>query len=117
MAEFLWVESDSTQLEEQPRVARTQFGDGYAQEAADGLNPNPQSWRVALRDVEDSVADQVIAFLRARITAAAGLEAFDWTPRWSTTKIKIKCRRWTRTLGSVWGESNIDLEFEQWFGA
>lgn len=116
MAEFLWVESESTQLEEQPRVASTQFGDGYAQEAADGLNPNPQAWRVAFRDVENSVADLIIAFLRARITSTAGLEPFDWTPLWSTTKLKFKCRRWSRTQGATWGESNIDAEFQQWFG-
>lgn len=115
MAEFTWVESASTKLDEAPRFSRTRFGDGYAQDAPDGLNPNPQKWTVSFRDVEDSVADAIVAFFRARISTTTGLAAFDWVPLWATAKIQVKCSHWTRTRTSVWGESDIDAEFEQVF--
>lgn len=116
MAEFLWVESSSTQMTEEPRFSRTQFGDGYAQDAPDGLNPITQTWDVSFQDAQDSAASAIVAFFRARISPSSGLEPFDWTPLWSTTKIKVKCTQWSRTLGSVYGESNIQARFVQWFG-
>lgn len=114
-AEFLWVESPGTSLDEAPRVGRTQFGDGYAQRGATGLNPIKQAWSIQLRDVDNVVGDQIIAFLRARLSPTGELESFDWTPLWSTTKISVTAPSWTRTASEVWGECNISIRFEQEF--
>lgn len=112
MAEFTWVESASTELSEEPKLARTQFGDGYVEVAPVGLHPITQSWTVQFRDVDNAVADQIIAFFRARITAFEA-ENFDWTPLWGTTAIKVRCLRWSRTHSETWGESHISATFEQ----
>lgn len=115
MAVFDWVESSGTQLSEAPRVASTRFGDGYEERAPDGLNPIEQRWSVAFRGVENGVADAIVAFLRARVSPVIGLEAFDWTPLWHTTAIRVVCESWSRTHGETWGESDIAAEFRQVF--
>lgn len=117
MAEFAWVESASTQMEEAPRFSRTRFGDGYAQDAPDGLNPLAQRWRVVFRDVENSVADQIVAFFRARVGSTTGLGVFDWVPLWATgtNKILVKCPSWNRSHAEVWGTCHIEAVFEQVF--
>ena len=113
--EFLWVESAGTALEEKPRVASTQFGDGYEQRGPDGLHPVRQVWTMKFADVEDAVANDIVAFFRARVTSM-GLEAFDWAPLWAGgTKIRVTCREWSRTAGERWGESNISATFRQEF--
>jgi phage-related protein len=111
MAVFDWVESAATALEEAPEVARSRFGDGYEQRAPAGLNPLAQRWRVRFTAVEDAVADQIVAFLRAR----GGVEAFDWTPPRGATALRFLCPRWSRSLTDTWGESDVDAEFEQVF--
>lgn len=115
-AEFVWVESASTALTEAPRYSRTQFGDGYAQDAPDGLNPIVQSWKLSFKDCENSVADQIIAFFRARVTSTAGLEAFSWVPVWATAPILVKCETWSRTVTDTWGECDVTATFTQWIG-
>lgn len=117
MAEFAWVESASTQMEEAPRFSRTRFGDGYAQDAPDGLNPITQRWRVVFTDVENSVADAIVAFFRARAGATTGLGVFDWVPLWATgtNKILVKCPSWSRRHKDFYGTSDIEAVFEQVF--
>lgn len=114
-AEFLWVESAGTALEEKPRIASTQFGDGYEQRGPDGLNPVRQEWTVKFTDVDDDVADDIIDFFRARMTSQ-GLESFDYAPLWAKgAKISVTCRQWSRTANDRHGESNITATFRQEF--
>lgn len=112
MAVFDWAESNKLTLTEQPRVTATRFGDGYEQRSADGLNNLAQVWDLNFEQVDPAVADDILAFLRAR----GGVEAFDWTPRWATDPIRVKCPKWTRSpegLGD--GTSRITATFEQVF--
>jgi phage-related protein len=115
VAVFDWVESPGTQLDEEPRVAVTRYGDGYEERAADGLNPKPQRWTLAFRGIERGVADAIVAFFRARVDPVTGLEPFDWTPLWHSAPIRVVCRSWTRTLGEVWAEDDVRAVFEQVF--
>lgn len=112
MAEFLWVESSSTALTEEPRLAATQYGDGYAETAPDGLNPITQKWSMRFRGVDDMEADSMVAFLRGQVSPITGYVPFDWFPKWAAAAIKVKCVRWSRTLAGS-HESDIDCEFEQ----
>lgn len=112
MAEFTWVESSSTELTEEPKLGKTQFGDGYLQVAPIGLHPITQQWSVRFADVENAVADQIVAFFRARITPFEA-EGFTWIPLWATTAIQVRCLRWSRTQSDTWGESHITAQFEQ----
>jgi phage-related protein len=58
--------------------------------------------------VDNAIADDILAFLRAR----GGVEAFDWTPKWETTAIRCKCAKWSRAPDGV-GLSRISARFEQ----
>lgn len=114
MAEFLWTEGAGTTLEERPRFARSAFGDGYEERAPAGLNPLAQRWSVPMREVDNAIADEIVAFLRAR-SNALGLEAFDWTPPWATASIRVICPGWTRTMASSYRMSDLSMSFEQVF--
>ena len=113
MPTFSWAESPGTALEETPRVASTRFGDGYEECAPDGLNPLAQAWTLQFRRVSRSGGDAIVAFLRARVSAVGGLEAFDWWPLWATAAIKVRCRGWTRTQLDEAEESDITARFER----
>jgi phage-related protein len=115
VAVFDWVESPGTALEEEPRISRLAYGDGYEERAPAGLNPIRQRWALNFRSVERSVGDEIVAFLRACAHPTAGLEAFDWTPLWSTTAIRVTCERWSRSQTEVHGETDISATFVQVF--
>lgn len=55
-------------------VRGAQFGDGYRQTSADGINPKRQSWNIS-RVGKEELITQIIAFLDAH----AG-RSFLWTP-------------------------------------
>lgn len=57
------------------KVRKAQFGDGYEQRAADGLNNRRSSYNLTFIG-DASKIGAILAFLDAR----AGAEAFYWTP-------------------------------------
>jgi phage-related protein len=115
MAVFDWVESPGTQLSEEPVISSTRFGDGYEERAPAGLNPVRQEWNLQFRAIDSEVADAIVAFLRARVSATLGLEAFDWTPLWATTAIRVTCKAWNRSHDETPGESTVVATFRQVF--
>lgn len=117
MAVFDWAESAGSGVDFKPRVAKTQFGDGYVERAPDGLNPMPETWALQFNDISDEAGTEIIAFLQARFTGPAGQEAFDWTPLWSNTPIRVTCEQFTRTLGSRPGECSVQAVFVREFVA
>jgi len=50
------------------------FGDGYEQIAADGINPEMQSWPISMSGLADDML-RALAFIRAHVT-----KSFIWTP-------------------------------------
>lgn len=57
------------------RVIETQFGDGYKQTSADGINTKDESYAVTLHAYKDE-AKQIIAFF----DELQGYKSFFWTP-------------------------------------
>jgi phage-related protein len=114
VAVFDWAET-TLALTEEPRVAAARFGECYEERGPDGLNPVRQVWQLSFRDVEDSVATALVAFLRARVTPL-GLEAFDWHPPWAGgSSIRVTCRGWTRNRQASIYTSDIEATFRQEF--
>lgn len=111
MADWVWVESPGTTLDEEPRLREASFGDGYVQRAPDGINNRPQKWELSFDDVDDVEADSMIAFLRTH----NGVTPFNYWPMWASAAIKVVCKRWRRTLGSKLRTSTITATFEQDF--
>ena len=113
MAEYIWAESPGTQLSESPRINSTRFGDGYEERSPDGLNPITQEWQIQHRNIDTAAGDEIMAFLRARVTPVSGLEAFDWWPLWAPGVIKVTCRQYSRTLGETLDTCTINAVFRQ----
>lgn len=108
MADWVWVESDGAQLDEEPRVKSARFGEGYEQRSPDGINFMELAWELPFDEVDDAIADEMIEFLRLH----KGHLPFSYVPLRSTTAIRVICRRWTRTHTSP-GESSIRARFER----
>ncbi|ANN78909.1 phage tail protein [Bordetella flabilis] len=58
------------------RTLSAQFGDGYKQDAADGINAKVQTWPIQCVGLTRSEANLIVAFFDRH----AGYKAFQWTP-------------------------------------
>ncbi|MDF4005324.1 phage tail protein [Luteibacter sp. PPL552] len=90
------------------RVLKAQFGDGYSQEAPDGINTKVQSWPMQFQGDEAEVG-AIGAFLDRH----AGAAGFFWTPPGSVQGIyKVTAYSPAYQGGDVW---LISATFEQKF--
>jgi phage-related protein len=80
------------QLEKEPKVMESKFGDGYSQRVADGINNNLQTWQISFTKRSGADVDAIYDFLEAR----GGVESFEWTPRGEQTPRNFICKKWTR---------------------
>jgi len=82
------------------RVLRADFGDGYSQRAADGINPLEETWDCEWEHLDSSE----VATLEAQFTAAYGVNTIDWTPPGDSTARKFTIKSWTKTpmIGEVY---------------
>ena len=76
------------------RVLMNNFGDGYSQRSADGLNNTPAEWTLVWAGQVKSDIDTLEAFFEAR----GGWEEFDWTPERESTSKKFICKEWSRSF-------------------
>lgn len=79
--------------ETEARVLQTNFGDGYGQTVADGIQNVRLTVNVSWLNLTDSEAQTLEDFLRAR----GGYLPFFWTPPRTATALKWRCQKWTRT--------------------
>jgi phage-related protein len=91
------------------RTRTAQFGNGYRQVAADGINSEVQSWPLTFGGTDDEM-QPIADFLRRH----KGATAFRWTPPLGTESL------WTCPSLSITspapGLSSIAVTFEQFFG-
>lgn len=93
-----------------PRVLSAAFGDGYRQEAGDGLNAIPRSLSLAWDMLLPTDADLIEAFFIAQ----KGYVAFLWTDPSETVQRQWKCSTWSRTSPTGVTES-MSATFDQVF--
>ncbi|WP_075219456.1 phage tail protein [Acuticoccus yangtzensis] len=86
--------SEGSALNTQPKLLIAEFGDGYTQATADGLNHIKREFRATWSQVHALHADEIEAFFTAR----GGYEPFRWTLPDETTPRKWVCRRWDRQM-------------------
>jgi phage-related protein len=96
-------------MDSAPRVLRADYGDGYTQRAGDGINNDPEMWRVIFVNIDDAVGDAIEAFLKAR----GGHEYFLWTAPGRSQRRYI-CSRWGFTY-SQYSTKGFQAEFEEVF--
>ena len=73
-----------------------QFGDGYTQDAGNGLNNESQTWTHSATDLDSDTLDDIMAFLRAH----KGYIRFRWTPPNGEEGYYI-CRQYTMNPGEA----------------
>lgn len=105
---FTWKPDSKPSGTKTFRVLTAQFGDGYKQTAANGINNASQSWPLTFTGRSADLAP-IQAFLDAR----AGWQSFYWTPPLSAQGL-YKCDTYQiKQIGSdVW---QISATFEQSF--
>lgn len=109
MATFTYTADNSAQVAVKPRVLMAQFGDGYKQRTADGINVRPREWRLTFNSRTDAEMSPILAFLEAR----NGVESFDWTPPLGAAG-KFICEEWNQTVVR-YGINDLSATFREVF--
>ncbi len=110
MTTFTYTPDFGAQVTIKPRVRKAQFGDGYEQRMADGINNRPQTWNLQFVNRDNSDTAAILSFLATR----NGVEAFDWTPPNEETAIKVVCREWNKTVTKA-NLNTVAATFDQVF--
>lgn len=92
------------------RVLRAEFGDGYSQRLAAGINSVIDQWEVTWTNLSTTDADTIEAFLSAK----KGVEAFLWTPPRESQAKFFTCAQWSRQP-SLPGADTVNATFRQEF--
>jgi len=74
----------------EPRILKVEFGDGYTQEAPDGINYLLYKFNLSWETLTTSEKDIIKNFIEAR----GGYQTFLWVDPDGTTR-KVKCRSWS----------------------
>lgn len=93
------------------RILRSDFGDGYSQRAADGLNAIRRSWNLTFNNLTATEAEALVQFFIAR----GGTDIIDWQPVGYGVSKKFTCESWTRTPiagGYATVSANLKEEFD-----
>ncbi len=76
MDTYIWDTYVGTSGQGVFRTRSARFGDGYVQDAGDGLNNEMQTWTHSASDLDSDTLDEIMYFLRAH----KGYKKFYWTP-------------------------------------
>lgn len=108
MAVFTYIPEPDVSRNIRPKVLVSQFGDGYEQRVADGINNRARVWSLSFTRVS-TVIDEIEQFLIDR----NGVESFDWTPLGESAG-KFVCEEWTKKL-PILGVNTITATFREVF--
>lgn len=109
MSIFTWVPDLEARGTFKPRVLSANFGDGYAQELADGINNNPGTYALNFSVLNLTTYQAIMNFLEG----LNGASAFDWTTPKGVTG-RFKCKDWSDTSSAV--TYSISATFVQVYG-
>lgn len=108
MTTFAYTPSYTSKIKKKPRNLVAQFGDGYAQRSADGINTNPKMWSLTFT-VTPAIATAIMTFL----DTAAGRTPFAWTDPDGVTANYI-CEEYDRGYDD-YGTNTVSATFTQDF--
>ncbi len=72
---FTWLATTQSSGKATPSINKTQYGDGYSQRVADGINPITRSFDLSFSDYKENDIAAIVAFLDAHVG-----KSFLWTP-------------------------------------
>lgn len=109
MSTFTYTPSYSVNLSTRPRVRSAQFGDGYTQRVADGINASPRIWSVTFNG-DAARLDPIDTFLANE----GGVTSFVWVPPTGVTG-KWLCSEWSRNIAG-YNDETLSATFTEVFG-
>lgn len=111
MTLFTYTPSYGATNDVQPKLRKAQFGDGYSQRQADGINNAKEVWTVSFADRASTEIDAIETFLKGLNGAY-----FTWIPPRQSVAKKFICEKWSRSInkGNI---DSINAVFEQVFDA
>ena len=109
---FTYVPSKAFTATSKPRVAVSQFGDGYSQRVGMGINRIVKEWNLVFKSKSVSDANSIIAFFDDR----AAVEGFLWQPPGESTTYSVLCTEWSKTYDSNIS-ATVQAKFTQIFDA
>ena len=102
-----WVPDWALESSHKPRVLSIQYGDGYMQRTADGLNADLPTWNVQFTQLPATAA-AIMAFLITQ----AGVTAFQWqSPEDASPQLYI-CRDY-KQKAETYGKYVVTCTFER----
>lgn len=108
MDTFTWTEDYGVNATFTPDVNSLQFGDGYEQRQANGINNNLGVYPVTFNNRTQDEGLAILAFLNN----CGGVTTFLWTPPFGTDPIVVVCKSWTPTA-SEGNTISTSATFEQ----
>lgn len=108
---FTWTPSYSAQATIKPNIRKAQFGDGYEQRSANGINTIKEEWSLAFTR-PDAEIKEIDTFLRAR----GGVESFDWETPNGEIKRFVCSEEWSIKHVNL-GVKELTAKFSQVFEA
>lgn len=92
-------------------VLEANFGDGYIQSSADGLNSVKDTWNLTWLNEDMDEANTIIAFLKER----GGWDPFYWTAPGEASPTLWRCKTLKASPSGPYAKT-VQATFEQWFG-
>ena len=106
---FTWRPNFNFSNENQPRVKKIQFGDGYFQVVPDGVNNLLLNYEFEFQAIEIHEATAILHFLTTR----NGTESFCFLPPAPRGQIsRFLCSKWT-DIQTFWNNYTIKATFTQ----
>jgi len=105
-----YTPSISSRKGQNTRVLVAEFGDGYNQRVADGINSISASFSNIWRGIPTVDGQVIIDFLEDKL----GAESFTWTDPTTLDTISVTCTEWNRSPVSQQYET-ISAEFKRVF--
>ncbi len=82
----------ASQKKTSTKVWQNDFGDGYSQRAARGLNSVSQEWSLTWSNLPYATINSIESFFSTRM----GVTAFYWTPLRGAVPLIFICSSWSR---------------------
>lgn len=84
-----------------PTVTNAQFGSGYSQRIAVGINTLDEQWDLNFRNRSIDSINAILSFLENH----KGVEYFLWTPPYETMVLRVICQEWDTEYNSEFSKS------------
>lgn len=111
LSAFSYTPSYGSSIAAELKLRKAQFGDGYTQRSAVGINNTGEAWSLVFATTPLGTMEAIRDFFKARSNGTS----FLWAPYDGSGLIKVICPKWN-IVASGFNTYDISCEFEQVYG-